>query len=83
MASNTIELDDTNDNMREQHILHEQVRIPEIKISYRSLFRYSNLYDTLIFWCSICCSLTAGAALPLMTVRWNISNSNAFSTDSN
>lgn len=82
MPSNSIDSDDANDDVREEQVLHEQVRIPEIKVSYRSLFRYSNFSDTLLYWCSICCSLAAGAALPLMTVRMSIFNSNAFNPDS-
>lgn len=54
---------------QDEQFLRRQIQMPEVKVTYRSLFRYSTLFDTLILWCSICCSLVAGAALPLMTVR--------------
>src|ERR1700761_1877136 len=59
---------------RAEKALNEQTRISNAKGSYKSLFRYSSSWDTLVLWCSVCCSLAAGAALPLMTVCMAVSN---------
>jgi ATP-binding cassette subfamily B (MDR/TAP) protein 1 len=52
----------------EQAILKEQLFIPEVKVTYITLFRYASAKDIFIFVVSSICSIGAGAALPLFTV---------------
>lgn len=52
----------------ERAILKRQLDVPEVKISFKTLFRYASTWDIVIFWISAFCSIAAGAALPLMTV---------------
>lgn len=52
----------------EAEVLKRQVAIPEVKSSWRILYRYSTTNDIIIMVISGICSIAAGAALPLMTV---------------
>ena len=52
----------------ERAILKRQLDVPDVKVSYRTLFRYASSRDMLIFYVSCVASIAAGAALPLMTV---------------
>lgn len=52
----------------ERAILKRQLDIPEVKITFRTLFRYASVWDLVIFYIAVFCSIAAGAALPLMTV---------------
>ena len=52
----------------EQVILKRQLHIPEVKVSFKTLFRYASMWDLIIFYVACLCSIAAGAALPLMTV---------------
>jgi ATP-binding cassette, subfamily B (MDR/TAP), member 1 len=52
----------------ERTILKRQLDIPEVKVSFKTLFRYASAWDLVIFYIACICSIAAGAALPLMTV---------------
>jgi ATP-binding cassette subfamily B (MDR/TAP) protein 1 len=52
----------------EAQILKRQIDIPVVKSGWRTLYRYSTTNDILIMVVSAICAITAGAALPLMTV---------------
>lgn len=68
-VSTGLEKKDVTGFQDDNEILRQQIQMPEIKVSYRALFRYSSSFDRLILSISIICALAAGAALPLMTVR--------------
>ncbi|KAL1979146.1 hypothetical protein VTN96DRAFT_6680 [Rasamsonia emersonii] len=67
-VSTGLEKKDVTGFQDDNEILRQQIQMPEIKVSYRALFRYSSSFDRLILSISIICALAAGAALPLMTV---------------
>lgn len=52
----------------ERVVLKRQLDVPEVKVSFITLFRYASLWDLVIFYIACLCSIAAGAALPLMTV---------------
>jgi ATP-binding cassette, subfamily B (MDR/TAP), member 1 len=52
----------------ERAILKRQLDVPEVKVSFKTLFRYASTWDLVIFYVAAFCSIAAGAALPLMTV---------------
>jgi ATP-binding cassette, subfamily B (MDR/TAP), member 1 len=52
----------------ERAILKRQLDIPEVKVSFSTLFRYASTWDLVIFYIAVICSIAAGAAMPLMTV---------------
>jgi ATP-binding cassette, subfamily B (MDR/TAP), member 1 len=52
----------------ERAILKRQLDIPEVKVSFKTLFRYASTWDIIIFYVAAISSIAAGAALPLMTV---------------
>jgi len=52
----------------ERAILKRQLDVPEVKVSFKTLFRYASTWDIVIFYVAAICSIAAGAALPLMTV---------------
>jgi ATP-binding cassette subfamily B (MDR/TAP) protein 1 len=53
----------------EKEILHRQVDVPEVKVGYFTLYRYCTRWDWTIWVVSCFCTIAAGAAMPLMTVR--------------
>ena len=53
----------------EKAILKRQLEVPEVKVTFKTLFRFASGQDMLIFYIACICSIAAGAALPLMTVR--------------
>jgi ATP-binding cassette subfamily B (MDR/TAP) protein 1 len=52
----------------EADILKRQLFIPEVTVSYATLYRYATTNDKIIIVISIICSTAGGAALPLMTI---------------
>lgn len=52
----------------ERAVLKRQLHTPEVKISFRMLFRYASTWDMTIFYVACLSSIAAGAALPLMSV---------------
>ncbi|KKY18115.1 putative abc multidrug transporter mdr1 [Phaeomoniella chlamydospora] len=52
----------------ERTILKSQLDIPEVKVSYRTLYRYATRWDLIILFLSALSSIISGALLPLMTV---------------
>jgi ATP-binding cassette subfamily B (MDR/TAP) protein 1 len=53
----------------ERKIIEEQLELPTVNATYRSLYRYAEGRDILIMSVSSVCAIAAGAVLPLMTVR--------------
>ena len=53
----------------EREIIKRQLEVPPVKVSYRTLYRYSTRNDMWLVVLSSICSILAGAAMPLMTVR--------------
>ena len=52
----------------EKEILHRQLHIPDAKVTFFTLYRYSTKNDILLMVISAICAITGGAVLPLMTV---------------
>lgn len=52
----------------ERAILKKQLDLPDVKVSYFTLYRYATAWDWIIFVIAGICAIAAGAALPLMTV---------------
>lgn len=52
----------------EKEILHRQLDVPKVKISYVTLYRYATRNDLLISAISVVCAIAGGAMMPLMTV---------------
>lgn len=53
----------------EKEIVKEQLHIPNVSVTYWTLFRYATKSDLAIIFISAICAIAGGAALPLMTVR--------------
>lgn len=53
----------------EREIVKKQLHIPNVPVTYWTLFRYATKLDLAIIFISIICAIAGGAALPLMTVR--------------
>lgn len=54
---------------REREILKKQLHSPDVKVTFFGLYRYASKLDLFIIFVSAICSIAAGAALPLFTVR--------------
>ena len=52
----------------ERDIVKRQLDIPEVKVTYKTLYRYATRYDLIIIAISAICSIAGGAVMPLMTV---------------
>ncbi|KAI9782007.1 MAG: GTPase-activating protein [Peltula sp. TS41687] len=52
----------------ERDIIKRQLEVPEVKVTYLTLFRYATKLDLLIVFVSSLCAIAGGAAMPLMTV---------------
>jgi len=52
----------------EASVLRRQLEIPDVAISYFTLYRYATRMDLVVIAISSICSIAAGAALPLMTI---------------
>jgi hypothetical protein len=53
----------------EADILRLQINVPDVSTGYFALYRYATRADWIIFGVSCLCTIAAGAAMPLMTVR--------------
>jgi hypothetical protein len=52
----------------ERGILHRELYLPPVNVSYQMLFRYASKVDLLILIISASCAAGSGAVMPLMTV---------------
>lgn len=52
----------------EREILKRQLDIPNVKVSYKTLYRYATRWDLIITFVSAVSAIAGGAVLPLMTV---------------
>lgn len=55
----------------EMEIVKKQLHIPDVSVTYWTLFRYATKLDLVIIFISAICAIAGGALLPLMTVRDN------------
>lgn len=55
----------------EREIVKKQLDIPNVSVTYWTLFRYATKLDLAVIFISAICAIAGGAALPLMTVRDN------------
>jgi ATP-binding cassette subfamily B (MDR/TAP) protein 1 len=53
----------------ERDILHRQLDIPDVKVTFLTLYRYATKLDYVIIVISCITAIIGGAMLPLMTVR--------------
>ena len=52
----------------EREIVKRQLHIPDVKVTFTTLFRYATRNDLIIILISCVCAIAGGAVLPLMTV---------------
>jgi len=52
----------------EREIVKRQLDIPNVKVTYATLFRYATRNDIIIIVISCICAILGGAVMPLMTV---------------
>ena len=52
----------------EREIVKRQLDIPDVKVTFKTLFRYATRNDLIIIGVSLICAVAGGAVLPLMTV---------------
>lgn len=52
----------------EREILKRQLDIPEVKVTFKTLYRYATRNDLIIIVISSICAIAGGAVMPLMTV---------------
>lgn len=52
----------------EKEIVKRQLNIPEVKVTFKTLYRYATNNDLIIIAISCICAITGGAIMPLMTV---------------
>ena len=53
----------------EQEIIKRQLVVPEVKVNYKTLYRYATRNDLIIVAVSTLSAIAGGAVTPLMTVR--------------
>ena len=53
----------------EQAILKKQVDIPDVAVSFKTLYRYATRWDMFLVGLACFCAIGGGAVMPLMTVR--------------
>lgn len=58
----------------EKEIVKRQLDIPEVTVTFKTLYRYATRNDLIIIAVSSICAIAGGAVLPLMTVS-NVSSS--------
>ena len=59
----------------EKEIVKRQLHMPEIKVTFKTLYRYATRNDLIIIVVSSICAIAGGAVMPLMTVSTLSSNS--------
>ena len=52
----------------EKDIVKRQLDIPDVKVTFKTLFRYATRNDLIIIVISCICAIAGGAVMPLMTV---------------
>ncbi|CAF9914129.1 MAG: GTPase-activating protein [Alectoria fallacina] len=52
----------------EKEIVKKQLDIPEVKVTFKTLYRYATRNDLIIIAISCICAIAGGAVMPLMTV---------------
>lgn len=52
----------------ERDIVKRQLDIPDVKVTYKTLYRYATTNDLIIIAISAICSIAGGAIMPLMTI---------------
>ena len=52
----------------EKDIVKRQLAIPEVKVTFKTLYRYATTNDLIIIAISALCAIAGGAVMPLMTV---------------
>ena len=52
----------------EKEIVKRQLDIPDVKVTFKTLYRYATRNDLIIIAISVLCSIAGGAIMPLMTV---------------
>ncbi|WEW56462.1 multidrug-resistance transporter mdr2 [Emydomyces testavorans] len=52
----------------ERHIIKEQLELPDVKVTFFTLYRYATTNDIIILLVSAIASIAGGAALPLFTI---------------
>ena len=52
----------------EKDIVKRQLAIPEVKVTFKTLYRYATTNDLIIIAISSLCAIAGGAVMPLMTV---------------
>jgi ATP-binding cassette, subfamily B (MDR/TAP), member 1 len=52
----------------ERAVLKRQLDIPQVKVSYITLFRYASRRDLIIFYISIICAIISGVLMPMLTI---------------
>ncbi|RMZ86376.1 hypothetical protein DV736_g6397, partial [Chaetothyriales sp. CBS 134916] len=52
----------------ERKVLKQQLDIPDVKVTYKSLFRYATTWDKILLAVAALAAIGGGAAMPLMTV---------------
>lgn len=58
----------------EKEIVKRQLDIPEVTVTFKTLYRYATRNDLIIIAVSSICAIAGGAVLPLMTVsNWSSS----------
>lgn len=58
----------------EKEIVKRQLDIPEVKVTFITLYRYATRNDLIIIAISCICAIAGGAVMPLMTVSTMSSN---------
>ncbi len=58
----------------EKEIVKRQLDIPEVKVTFKTLYRYATTTDLTIIAISSICAIAGGAVMPLMTVSTLSSN---------
>lgn len=53
----------------ERVIVKRQLDIPDVKVTFKTLYRYSTRNDIIIIAISSICAIAGGAVMPLMTVK--------------
>ena len=54
----------------EKEIVKRQLDIPELKVTFKTLYRYATRNDLIIIAISSICAIAGGAVMPLMTVSF-------------
>ena len=52
----------------EREIVKRQLHIPEVKVTFKTLYRYATRNDLIIIAISSICAIAGGSVMPLMTV---------------